>query len=798
MRKKNLSVNMSSINPVPWLSPQPIVSNRETDHHKSIATTNVGYSLLKHSSYTHQATFTHSTNCPAPLQNIIGICYLGASSTSEQDTQQESTYLSQLLFDSDVYGIHNSDPLSNQDPFCSHAVRALLDFWDKYLSANPTRHILQCFYGDGCFAISKALEITPYKQKITVVGINSDCQINHTNAFSLQVPPSALNSNQTIRNPILSKGLLEAFYDAIAIPESTDLKTIPLSDRIEEHLLLDEDTSLENHENGANQNEWKLDRARHIFNAALACLRLGGYSFLMLRNAVINTHVSRYAKAYRQRRSITNAAGNTTSTFSSYPLTSTSQITQKSQTVTSHLATTLPTATAVPKISEADLRYIFPCGILTNGSFPGDRFPLGTYSNENPFPYAKYFNGTLTQHFNRSRDNTLPHPYGFTYQGHFLPRCSGKEVSMPYSCVSKAGQFNKTLFFGGGYINNEDPGEEIIYPCGIRPNGTFTGQYLNLTVGEPYPYGQFPNEDFPYLSYFFNSSFDFMGEYNTNHGRPNSTLSGGHSFFRLNLTSRCDPDYGDDYDPVYVYLGENRDTFNESIESTRVATTIRLTRSEITTSLPYDTVTRQLVHIGLASNQSFLYFTGYWAFQGMCETALRFGYGDKKKIRALTFAANTSLVLGNLVDMTTNLQNICGATQGTSRDPVDLIVQGSICAYDLMNMASEISRLVIPVTSRSSRIANEVFSNIPSSLKKMGRRISGKITNLCNGYRKNARKFNQNVVSIGFIASSIVTATSIGGALLCDKISHSILPNVYYLAIESAVVSAFSFFFPHE
>lgn len=206
---------------------------------------------------------------------------------------------------------------------------------------------------------------------------------------------------------------------------------------------------------------------------------------------------------------------------------------------------------------DARLREIYPCRILPNWSFPGgiDLLPQG---DREIFPYNRFFEGQLFQDWYASaiffqqayhleikslkqqwKNNWWQmFPYGINPQGTFLPVLFRNETrwdyTHPYSEVNQKihsyyamnfsfgaidheevsllAPLNYTLFFSGALIGLENPGVDTIYPCGILPNGSFSGAYLGSQQRDLYPYGVFPNNDFPYGSFFLDS-FDYEHAY---------------------------------------------------------------------------------------------------------------------------------------------------------------------------------------------------------------------------------------------------------------------------------------------
>ncbi len=226
-------------------------------------------------------------------------------------------------------------------------------------------------------------------------------------------------------------------------------------------------------------------------------------------------------------------------------------------------------------------QWIYPCGITPNGTFPNGRRPFellnqttGLYSPLEHMNYSDYFRGrfeelahTMGGHLVLdavgrggflldvcdSSDRSLMFPYGLTGTGDMILRHpSNFTPQYPYASVgisnnlTESGDacprriFNSTHFFGGGYLGWEEPGFDPIYPCGIHPDGLFTGEWLGFPNGTipdgAYPFGYFPNGTFPYVDYFFNPGFNHSALYLAVQNNQTGALQNYTSFLNASET----------------------------------------------------------------------------------------------------------------------------------------------------------------------------------------------------------------------------------------------------------------------
>lgn len=166
------------------------------------------------------------------LKNAVGICFLSSTFSTIDDARSDALYLSKLFFGSDVRGIYNTDKFLSQCRAVTDdsSVQALLFAWESYFIDNPDGRLVQCFYGDGCFAIQKALELSSYRGRVAVVGINSYAPINHdmhylyrsvghffsgwTGSVTMPFSPNSHGAiYQSLQDPIFVPCLLHAFYE---------------------------------------------------------------------------------------------------------------------------------------------------------------------------------------------------------------------------------------------------------------------------------------------------------------------------------------------------------------------------------------------------------------------------------------------------------------------------------------------------------------------------------------------------------------------------------------------------------
>ncbi len=408
-------------------------------------------------------------------------------------------------------------------------------------------------------------------------------------------------------------------------------------------------------------------------------------------------------------------------------------------------------------------QWVYPCGITPNGTFPNGYRPfevLNTTTKRHELlkvmDYGSYFRGefdvlahswvlkgggVLLRVRHRSRE--FPYgspifPYGMTGLGdmvlrHFddhvpqyLYASHGISNALPYNgtCPSPNWIFNATNFFGGGYVGLEEPGFEPIYPCGVHPDGRFTGEWLGFPNGtipdRAYPFGYFPNGTFPYLDYFFNPDFNHSALYLavqnnqtgalqnfTRFASPNETRIGYHSI-PTSPDEPFAPCYGIyhfssnliyDKDVSSYYSGDSDDQRNENID-------------------------RNLIRAGL------------WAAQLGAELGVILSQNCSRRHRiayALYLGTRTANVVHATVDLVSNISSII--QNGHTDEQGELVLRNMLTLTDLLALTNEAIYFCTPTIQRiqeslSEGSAANYLTRLCSSLRGSGRVVRSALNRL--------------------------------------------------------------------
>lgn len=851
------SINRSVYSPAPQVeqngNPTP------QDIRDQIARSLLGESFSKPSKVIVCISETVSNS---PLCNAVGICYLASASSSEEEARSEGVYISEVLFSSEVRTLrHSGNPLPGLTAVLGSAeVGALLDLWNTFFSENPDANLLQCFCGDAGHVVAHALQLTRHASRITVVGVNSPIQIPHPACCLFRTLPNLGQCDSreshpnagTIKDPAIAPALLKAFYETLMASSrsreqfpviSEKLQAMESCHHIEQARFFEAEVTdsdwCQDPISAQNSDPWAESRLSHLLNLCLASLRVVDYIYLGLR-ATSNPSTTTLSTSARHSRSLL-----------SIPSVS------EASAPTSVVPTETTSKWAMTTMAREYPQYIFPCGIFPNGTFPDGLDPFdGTYSEGN-FPYKDFFSGDLLKEIYNCTvyfdfNVTTPFPYGMSPFGVFLPENNATHTDWPYQCRGWVAPENLTTwwmpfdyigFFGGSLIGLEDPGEIPLFPCGIRPNGSFTGAFLNVTVEEEYPYGKFPDNDFPYLSYFFNSSFNYGGEYDRNPHNQTSQLAGSHDYFNSSLTTIRNCTEGElewlrnlNYSPVLTLFegslsgsGEGSGYYENmtysgygsgevDLEWFRSLTNRTLPEGyffygcdwdyETTTNEPFSTALtsspsqsqivqaqRQLMHSTAdcrrtEADRVLLLLTGYWMAQGICEAILlrTSSHRGRRKIRAISLALTSSLIIGNVADLASNLWDTLQGGAGRLCTS-DIVIRGSLCTYDVINLTSEVIRFASPsiheVINKARTHSIESLPIIEKTTDKVKEGL-GKVDKV---YRKNARKTNLILSSVGMVLASAVALGS-GISIFTTKDKHD--SGTYFLTIQSLAVATFS------
>lgn len=271
------------------------------------------------------------------LRDALGICYLGESLSGYIETREQALQVSQICYGSQVMGLCHVEDFSNvRSPLGSIVVQSLLTTWDCFFDQNPDKFLLQCFVGDACFPINQALQRTPHRDKIVLVGIDSSapvvhsnqhlfCSLSQTKKQQITAQYQRLFSSPT-SDPAFSPILLNAFYDALlrspqAVLYAAESRGATVCSKIEkfEHTYKPVTSNIE-----------ALEYLYLASNVGLSALRIVDYAHLLIKESPISATSAQY---------LLNSISSTVQSFSPMIMVENSTVTVDALNATSSLAT---------------------------------------------------------------------------------------------------------------------------------------------------------------------------------------------------------------------------------------------------------------------------------------------------------------------------------------------------------------------------------------------------------------------------------------------------------------------------
>lgn len=474
--------------------------------------------------------------------NGTGVGYIGNANESLWESFHYGVHLSFLLDGQLVFGINYEKEFFAKEPISERlSVHELVECWREFFDIHEGGRFIQYFYGNGGTIVEQALKFSRFSRWICVVGINPCKVLNHEPALYYrswgdfhsrnvrdQVVTLPLNPDtDSLFFPSFSdvtffSAIQHAYYRVLRFAPPVLLsKHWPISQEIQ--LILGDPKlckTLGERVQYFDESQWlqqsvqkclsseervRASTAERVWASLNSCLHILNFTELFARSRLPLSkytkeqwHIQVFLKRIFVKRKLVQDIFNS----KGEPV-----IRDPNINVSSYISGEFP-------------RDIYPCGIMPNGSMPigrGGPFVRGAFS------YSKYFSMQLMP-----MDLVEPyyHPYGLKAGGAFHLRTN--QIRWPYAFLSYEyiQAFNHSIFFSGGMIGLEGTEfQEVLYPCGITPNGTFTGHYLGFEPAYSHPYGFFPDNNFPYKSFFF-GNFNYEQAFIENHSKMRSNVVG--------------------------------------------------------------------------------------------------------------------------------------------------------------------------------------------------------------------------------------------------------------------------------
>lgn len=650
----------------------------------------------------------------------IRISYVSGSQSALYQAKEEALHLSQVLGGVLVAGIHHR----KQSLFVlrslarSTEVRALVEFWDRFLLKNPHGIVVQYFYGDGGEVIQEALNQSSCGHRVIIVGINPTITPAHASAYyfgstngwlcggrhryDLMLPRNPNSEGMVVRrliDPVFVAALQHPFLcvSPSLMGKSSSSEMLALTPEIlaildkysdkasRYHVELASIVHMDRSEiffRGLRQGSrlaraWKASLAerelwpeRRIDRAVgltLSALKVYSYAVCLSAHRM-QEHVAEPKKVYCRHETSTARAFVRRKHFSGYVLSEAMSFGDN-------------------KVYPAE---IFPGAIFPNGQFTRirapkfrpypdekggmlyhitDLFPYGIFK-EHDFPHSRFFFGGLLSCPGRRtverRDPIRPHLHSSVLPNHIFPddiQCDGLFINRPHDPYPY-GEFPSGLYDDSGMSALRD-----IFP------------YASFFRGELIP-ERFPNGTAPLDHPIRRTLPDgVLPKVYPGGILPNGTFLHGAISHPFGVFPNHSFPYKEYFFGNFDYKGRFLAQLANSRDPRFIATTEKIT-ALVTTTVSKTSHTA-FVEKSIATGQIDLagayVFIGFWSVYSIAQAILLYLEGSQRvrQVRAIALGISSAALYVNSVEL---VHKIRLAYNGKA-SPFDTAIHGSLIAY---------------------------------------------------------------------------------------------------------------------